>query len=174
MNNQYSDFSKKIHNKSSQIAHDLLTMLLEDKETFVPQYLENPEQKAELSEKTLDVANKVLKYMATQDIPARYATMSIDKIIDALTGLKSFVDGSLNMYEDEYLSRMYGVKDEKGKYRRDMASMATLVSKLEEARQSTGNNRADFFNETAPEPVAKPEELVESPYVPENPGDKLA
>jgi len=169
-NNQYSEFSKQIHNKSTQIAKDLLGLMLEDKDVFVPEYLENQQDKDALQEKTLDAANKVLKYIATQDIPARYATMSIDKLIDALTGLKSFVDGSLNMYEDEYLSRMYGVKDERGKYRRDMVTMAGMVMKLEEARQATGNNRSDFFNETAP--VAEVDGVA-TPYM-ENPGEGLA
>ena len=153
-----SNYTEEIHNKSSEIAKDILAIILEEKDVFVPKYITSQEDKNKLEEKTLDAANKVLQYIATKDIPARYATMSLDKLSDAMIGLKTFIDGSLNMYEDELLSRTYGVKDDRGKYRRDLVTMAGMVMKLDEVRQATGNNRGDFFNET-PTPV-------ESPYVP--------
>lgn len=146
-----TEYSKSIHNKSSEIGRALLPFLLADKEIFVPDVMDTLEEKAALQEKTLDAANKVMAFMATQDIPARYATMGIEKLIDALTGLKSFVDGTLNIYEDEYMSRMFGIKNEEGKYRRDSATIGDIVLKLEEARQATGNNKAEFFNEVAPQ-----------------------
>lgn len=151
-----TEYSKSIHNKSTEIGRELLTFLLADKETFIPSVTETVEEKAALQEKTLDAANKVMAFMATQDIPARYATMGIEKVIDALTGLKSFVDGTLNIYEDEYLSRMFGIKNEDGKFRRDSATIGDIVLKLEEARQATGNNKADFFNEVAPQMPTAP------------------
>src|ERR1035437_9245370 len=131
-----NNYSKEIHTKSVAIARELIPLLLEDAETFVPDFIETQEQKDALQEKTLDAANKIMSFMATKDIPARYATMSIEKLMDALTGLKTFIDGTLNMYEDEYLSRTYGKKDEKGKYRREMVTIGDMVLKLEEARQS--------------------------------------
>ena len=167
-----NDYSKKIHEAASEIGKELLPLLLENATTIIPSPTGTPEERKALEEQTLDFGNKVVQFLATKDIPARYATMGIEKLIDALNGLKTFVNGTLTMYEDEYLSRMFGIKNADGKYRREEATVADLVMKLEEAKQATGNNRADFFNDVAPE-MPKPDEAIPSPFMqaPENPDE---
>lgn len=172
-----NEYSKTIHNKSSEIGRELISKILEKKDIFVPDVLETDADKLKAQEAALDFGNEIMQYLATKDLPARYATMGIDKLIDALTGLKSFVDGTLNMYEDEYMSRMFGVKNPEGKYRRELATVGTIVLKLEEAKQATGNKREEFFNEKAPIMPVNPElsSAVASPYVPPtNPNEMLA
>lgn len=164
-----NEYSKNIHNQASEIGRDLLSILLAKKDSFVPDVTEDHEGKMKLQEATLDLGNEVMQYLATKDIPARYATMGIEKLIDGLTGLKSYVDGTLNSYEDEYVSRMFGIKNDMGKYRRENATVADVTLKLEEARQATGNDRNDFFNDVAPSmPVPEsevPTSEIPSPYV---------
>ena len=161
-----NEYSKNIHNQANEIARELLPKLVANEFTIIPDVTEDPADKAALQEKTLDFGNEVVQYLATKDIPARYATMAIEKLIDALTGLKTFVDGTLTMYEDEYLSRMFGVKNPDGKFRRENATIATIVMKLEEAKQATGNNRADFFNDVAPKMpgMDTPDAAIPSPF----------
>lgn len=159
-----NQYSKDIHNKSNEIARELLPKLAENVIVLVPDVTEDQEGLKALQEKTLDFGNEIVQYLATKDIPARYATMGIEKLVDALNGLKTFIDGTLTMYEDEYLSRSFGVKNTEGKYRRENATIATIVSKLDEARKSTGDKRWEFFNETAPEMPKVEENAVETPY----------
>lgn len=166
-----NEYSKNIHNQASEIGRELLEKLLANKEVIVPDVIDEQEGKAKLQEETLDFGNEIVQYLATKDIPARYATMGIEKLIDALTGLKTFVDGTLTMYEDELLSRVLGVKNDDGKYRRENASVAQIVLKLEEIKQSTGNDRGDFFNDVAPAMPSNPEQqdAIPSPFVSETP-----
>ena len=159
-----SDYSKKIHNQASEVGRELLSKLVEKQDVFVPEVIEDVEGKQKLMEATLDFGNDVLQYLATKDIPARYATMGIEKLIDSLSALKTYVDGTLTSYEDEFLSRSFGVKNDQGKFRRENITVAQMVMKLEEVRQSTGNNRADFFNDVAPE-MPIPDAPIESPYI---------
>ncbi len=173
-----NEYSKNIHNQANEIARELLPKLVENQLTIVPDVTEDPESKLALQEKTLDFGNEIVQFLATKDIPARYATMAIEKLVDALTGLKTFVDGTLTMYEDEYLSRMFGVKNPEGKFRRENATIATIVMKLEEAKQLTGNDRGDFFNDTAPAmptpEAAQPGAGIPSPFVDGGAGAPLA
>lgn len=162
-----NEYSKSIHNRGAEIGREIAVKIADHLDTFIPNVTESQEEKLKLQEATLDFGNEIMQHLATKDIPARYATMGIEKMIDALTGLKSFVDGTLNMYEDEYVSRMFGVKNEDGKYRREAATIGDIVLKLEEAKNATGNRREDFFNEIAPVMPKDPEvaEVVPSPYI---------
>lgn len=156
-------FSKDIHNKANEIGREILAKMAENAGTLVPDVPEGNEDQQKLQEKALDFGNSIVQYLATKDIPAQYATMAIDKIVDGLTGLKTFVDGTLRMYEDEYLSRSFGIKNEDGKYRREMATISDLVLNLEKVREATGNDRGDFFNDVAPK-MPEPEAPIPSPF----------
>lgn len=171
-----NQYSKDIHNQSSEIGRDLLVKLSENAEIFCPDVVEEnePEKVKALMEQTLDLSNDIMQYLATKNVTARYASMGIDKLIDSLTGLKKYVDGMLTSYEDEYLSRMYGIKNPEGKYRRESVTVADMILKLEEARQATGNNREDFFNDVAPKFLGIDEGSQPSPYVPETPDSPVA
>lgn len=158
---QMNDYSKSIHNKANETARDLLVILAEKKDLFVPMVPESAEEQDKVEADTLDFGNDIVNFLATRDIPKTHLTFSIDKLIDNLTGLKRFVDGTARMYEDEYLSRSLGVKNKDGKYRHEELTLAQLILKLDEVRQATGNKREDFYNDTAPEMPAP----TESPYV---------
>lgn len=157
----YSEYSKRIHSKANDVAKKLLVKLSENKEILIPNNMEPTEdEQKKINEDTADFAINIIKFLSDEDVTANYGTFAIDKIIENLTGLKQFINGSLSAYEDEFLSRSYGVKNDEGKYRKEEITIKELVLKLSEIREVTGNNNADFFNEVAPE-MPKPEV---SPY----------
>ena len=92
--------------------------------------------------------------LAKDGITANYATFSIDKIIAGLEGLKNFVNGTLRSYEDEYLSRSLGIKNDLGKFRKEEITVGDLMLKLDEVRVATGGKNEDFFNTETPEEIA--------------------
>lgn len=149
------DYSKKIHSVSSEIAKDLLLMLAENKDIVIVSNLEpTDEEKKAMAESTADFAHVVLNHIATKDIPAGYAAMAVQKIEDSLQALRMFIDGTVNSYKDEYLSRSLGVKNSEGKYRQEVATTGELLIKLNEVREATGGNLEDFFN-NVPESLHK-------------------
>lgn len=147
-----NEYSKKIHLKSNEVARGLLEKLGENSKLLIIDNLEptHEEQKV-IDEQTTDFAIDIMKFLAASGIQANYATFAIDKIIDNLSGLKQYIGGTLRGYEDEYLSRAYGVKNDQGKYRKEEITISELMLKLAEIQEATGNNKNDFFNEVAPE-----------------------
>lgn len=159
-----NEYSKKVHLKANSVARELLEKLNENKAILLQDNLEpTPEEQKVIDEQTADFAIGILQFLASSDVSVNYATFSIDKIIQNLSGLKQFIDGQLRTYEDEYVSRSYGVKNEEGKYRKEVITIADLMIKLDEVRKETGDNRNDFYNEVAPEMPT--DDSQPSPYV---------
>lgn len=141
------DYSKKIHNVSNEIAKDLLVMLAENKDTVVVSNLEPTEEEIKkINEDTTDFATLVVEYIATKDIPAGYASLAIQKLEDTLQRLRIHVDGTVNSYKDEFMSRSLGVKNSDGKFRQENATIGQLLVKLNDVREATGGKLEDFFN----------------------------
>ena len=125
------DYSKKIHDVSNEIAKDLLVMLSENRDTIVITNLEPTEEEIKkINEDTADFATMVVEYIATKDIPAGYASMAVQKLEDALQKLRMHIDGTVNSYKDEYLSRSLGIKNSEGKFRQEVATIGQLLVKL--------------------------------------------
>ncbi len=147
-----NDYSKKIHNQATDVAQELLILLADNRNNFIPVIEdENPDTIAAQNEWNADFAHKVIALLVSKEIPADYATFGIDKIVDTLAGLKAFIDGTIRSYHDEYTSRSYGLKNEQGKYRRELITVGGLALKLNEIREQTGNNKDDFFNSELPD-----------------------
>lgn len=164
-----TDYSKKIHLKANDVARKILEKLNENKALLIHDNLEpTPEEQRALDEKTMDFGIDMMKMLAMEGVTANYATFSLDKIIDNLGGLKQYIKGSLAAYEDEYLSRSYGIKNEDGKFRKEEITVGDLMLKLAEIQKATGGNKYDFINEVAPEmPKDDAGEAVASPFVAE-------
>ena len=146
------DYTRLFHDESRLIAHELVDLISTNKEIFIPDSLEqDPEKIKQQIEDTTDFGIKVLNLLATRNIPADYATMCIDKVMDNLTGLKAFINGSISSNEHEYISRAYGKKNYKGKYRREENTVGDILLKVNEIRNATGNVREDYFDDEVPE-----------------------
>ncbi len=159
-----TEYSKQIHTKANLVGRKLIEKFNADKDILLNENIDpTPEEQLVIDEKTTDFAISVMQLLAAEDVLANYATFSIDKIIASLTGLKQFVEGQLRVYEDEYLSRSYGVKNEEGKFRKEAITIGQLMVKLDEIQKATGGNKNDFYNETAPEMPT--DGSVPSPFV---------
>lgn len=146
------DYTTLFHTESRYIAHELLDLIAQAKEDFIPDMLAtDPVELRRQEEANADFGIKVLQLLATKNIPSDYATMCIDKIIQNLTGLKAFINGSISSNEHEYLSRAFGKKDYKGKFRREEATVGDLLLKVNEIREATGGNKQDYFEDEIPE-----------------------
>jgi hypothetical protein len=149
------DFSKKIHTQAAEIAKDILVMLADNKDILIDTNLEpTVEEKQKIEEDATDFSNSVINYLASKEIPASYAGLSISKIENAIQILHKFVDGTINSYKDEILSREIGIKNTDGKYRQEDANLGQLLLKLNEVREKTGGKLEDYFN-NVPENLQK-------------------
>jgi len=160
------EYSTKIHLKSNEVARKILEKVNISKDFLISDHLDpTPAEKKEQEEKTIDFGIDIIKFLATEGVTVNYATFGIDKIIDNLTGLKQYINGTLGSYEDEFLSRSYGVKNDAGKYRKEEVTISDLMIKLAEIQKSTGDNQFDFINEVAPElPVDDEQAELPSPF----------
>lgn len=146
------DYTKLFHTESRFIAHELLDLIAQAKEDFIPDMLAtDPVELSRQEEANADFGIKVLQLLATKSIPSDYATMCIDKIVQNLTGLKAFINGSISSNEHEYISRAFGKKNYKGKFRREEATVGDLLLKVNEIREVTGGNKEDYFEDEVPE-----------------------
>lgn len=146
------DYTKIIHEEARNISHEILDLLSSHKETFIPDQLEeDPEKLHQQEVDNADFGLKIIALLATKKIPADYATLAIDKVVQNLAGLKAFVDGTINSHHDEFMSRAYGKKNWEGKYRREEVTVGEVLLKLDEIRKATGDKKEDYFNEVAPE-----------------------
>ena len=162
-----NDYSKGIILKGNEVAREILKITAENADVFISDNLEPTEaEKLEAETKITVMANNVVKMMAEKGIKAHFATRSVDSIIEGFEGLKQFVGGTIRNWEDEFVSRAYGVKNDEGKFRREEITLAQFLVKLDEVREATGGNSSDFYNNT---PV---DGASESPYAGEALADK--
>ncbi|MGV8130843.1 MAG: hypothetical protein ACP5N7_01955 [Candidatus Pacearchaeota archaeon] len=147
-----NEYSKKVHLKANDVARKLLQKFSEQKDLLVQDNLEpTPEEQRTLDEQTTDFALGIMQMLAVEEVKINDATFALDKIMGSINGLKQYIGGQLRVYEDEYLSRSYGIKNDEGKYRKEEVTIGQLMVKLSEVRENTGNNKNDFYNEIAPE-----------------------
>ena len=93
-----------------------------------------------------------MKTIAGSDIPYPYATRPMDKITQVLVSLQKYIEGTIEQTRHELASRTLGVKSPANdKYTEEMATVGALLLKLDEVRDSQGNNMNDYF--TIPEKV---------------------
>ncbi len=104
-------------------------------------------EKKQREEACTDFAIEIMKMITETDIPADYAGLAVDKILAVLGTLKKYIQGTVNQYQNEFVSRTLGVKSPvDGKYRAEFATAKELLLKLDEIRQAQGDKKSDYFN----------------------------
>jgi hypothetical protein len=141
------DFKAPIERTSVGIAKVILDKFVENFDLFV--FEDNEESKAkevEIIEKTTDLGIEIMSIMSTTDIPADYASYSIDKILAGFGAMKNFIDGMIRQQQDELIARTLGAKSPvTNTYARDVATLGELMLALNKVRMDTGNNPDDYF-----------------------------
>lgn len=163
-NNEPYDYNTPIEKTSVELAKMIVAKLDAGKDFMIIENFEkaDPLVKANFIEKSTDFSIEVLREMSKSDIPFAYATKSIEKIIQVLESLRAYIDGTVSQARHEFASRTFGVRSPaNGKYREEDVTLGLLLLKLEELRESQGNNKADYFNELPTEAAAeKPAEAA--------------
>lgn len=173
MENKDQDYDVPIDKTSAEIARMIISKFDELKDILIVDNFQkmDPIKQAEFSEKSTDFCIDVMNQIALTDIPFPYSTRGVDKIIQILQTLKSWIDGRVTQTRHEFASRTLGVKDPiNGKYTEEQATLGHIMLKLEEVRNAQGNNKYDYFNapiaEAAIEEAKKEEEDAQpSPYM---------
>ncbi len=145
--NKIHDWVTPIETTSVELAKVVLSKLTENFDDLVYKNVGlTDEEKKKYEQKGTDFSISVLNIMSLTDIPADYATRSIDKLLEALESVKQYITGTIVKYDDEILSRLFEVKSPvTGTYMRDVATLGTIMLKLKEIREKTGNNMSDYF-----------------------------
>ncbi len=138
------DFKAPIEQTSTELAKLILDNLVENFDTFVyPDVDLTDEQKADVAEKATDFSIDILAKMSTTDIPADYVGYPIDKIIAALSAIKTYLEGTVRQMHDEILSRELGRKSPvTNTFARDCATLGDVYLKLKDSRDTTDG---DYF-----------------------------
>lgn len=147
MNPNY-DFNPAVEKTSVSLAKVILNEMNSkaDQLLFEIDSKESAEVKKKHDEDFTDFMISIIKITSATDIPVGYATWPLERLIGTLTILKNQIGGTVRGTEDEILSRLYAVRSPKtGKFAQDCATFGTVLSKLNELRESTGNKQEDYF-----------------------------
>lgn len=149
------EYSNKIHELSEKLAVTVIEKMNSNKDSFVAKYDANDLEKKQHVEKMADISHELMSEISNLNLPNNWATFGIEKIIEELNSIKTFINGTVTAYKDELLSRTVGVKNGDGKYRIEDASIGEILIKLADIREKTGGKASDYFNNL-------PEELDDS------------
>ncbi len=139
MDNTEFDFKTPIEKTATSLARLVLEDLLESIDSFVYEDLDlTDEQKADLAEKGTDFSISIMAKMSATDLPADYVGYPIDKLIAALSAIKTYLEGTVRQMHDEILSRNLGHKSPvTGTFARDCATLGDVYLTLKDARENT-------------------------------------
>lgn len=154
MANKDYDFNTPVEKASTELAKEIIAKFAESKDFLLIENFEkaDPITKAAFIEKSTDFSIEIMKMIAGSDVPFPYATRCIDQISQVLASLQKYIEGTITQSRHELASRMLGVKSPSNdKYTEEMATVGALLLKLDEVRDSQGNNMNDYF--TMPEKV---------------------
>lgn len=141
------DYTRIFHDEARALAQDVIEKFAEKKDVLISDVLEKDTEKNKAQEEiNVDFGLSVIKILSDSKLPADYASMVFDKIIDEITGLKQFVTGTIASHEMEITSRFYGKKNYKGKFRKEEATVGDIILKLQEIREQTGGELNDYFD----------------------------
>lgn len=158
---QNYDFNTPVEKTSTELAKGLIKKFAESADILLIENYEkaDPAVKTEFIEKSTDFSIEVLKMISASDIPYPYASRCIDKITQVLLSLQKYIDGTVEQTRHEIASRFLEVKSpDNNKYTEEMATLGTLLLKLDGLRQSQGNNMNDYFTTQTEETVEDAEE----------------
>lgn len=140
-------FSEEINLKKTKIAKRIIEKMHENVDKlFIEKYPLTKEDADKLTENSTDIGIDILKIIAEEEMSIGWISTPFDEVINVLTILKQFVAGSINSNEDEIMSRLLGHKDERGKYRKEQATVSDVMLALNELREKTGGNINEFIN----------------------------
>lgn len=150
MANPEFDFKEPIEKTSTVLAKVVLDKLVEGFDIFIYEDIEmSDEKKKELVEKGTDFSINLMSLMTETDIPADYATYSIDKVIAALKSMKDYIDGTVRQMNDEILSRRLGAKSPRtDTFARDCATLADVFIAVDKSRKESDG---EYFIHTTPQ-----------------------
>ena len=129
-----------IFKTSTKLARTITEQMLENFDLFMEGYEElTEEQIKDLATRRRDFAFNLLEIFASTDIPADYASFSIQKVTNALNIIQSTIDTALRDWEKEITSRLYGAKSIlDGGYDREYATVKQVMDSLIKLRAETG------------------------------------
>lgn len=103
------------------------------------------DEQKKLDDDYRNALNKVVEEVALMPYTIddlKYGLNVMDTVVKMIS---KAVLGTIEGNEVEILSRIYGAKNEQGKFDKYSASISDIVLKLKEVRENTGNNLMDYY-----------------------------
>lgn len=103
------------------------------------------DEQKKLDDDYRNALNKVVEEVAIMPYTIddlKYGLNVMDTVVKMIS---KAVLGTIEGNEVEILSRIYGAKNEQGKFDKYSASISDIVLKLKEVRENTGNNLMDYY-----------------------------
>lgn len=159
--------TEKIQSTSKELAKMLVTKVYDNKEWI----LRIPSEDIKLTPEEIKVVNEqfnqftieVLQLIASIDIESGYASSCCDLVLSCFENIKKTIDGKISDAKVELVDRMVGVKSPlDDTYIAHFATYKDILLKLQQARESTGNNPEDHLTTKSREvkPEVAPEETA--------------
>ena len=164
---QQYDYNTPIENTTTEMAIMAIKKIAEVADTVLVPKIEAQtiEEKNAEALAFVKLAMDIFTGISASDLPYDYASKPIAKLKELLGNLEYHINGSIDQAENELLSRTLGVRSPAtNKFRKEMATIPTLMLELDKARTATGGDINDFFNlpkEEAPDEIVPTPEVVE-------------
>ena len=144
------ELTAKIHSTSKELAKMMLTKVYDNKQWIIRTPSEDikltKEEVAHINEQFSQFTVEVLQLIASIDIESGYASSCCDLVISCFENIKKTIDGRILDSKRELVDRYIGVRSPlDNTYLSDFATYKDILVKLQEARNSTGNDPEDYI-----------------------------
>jgi hypothetical protein len=136
-----------IHNKTNDLVVVLAEMFAKYKDNLGIAPTATDEERKKQVEVMTDMSIELMNKLSKTDLQWTQVALAFKKFENIVTTTARYVMGTLDQWDNEATSRLYGVKDENGKFRKEEVSVAKLAAILADAREKTGNDINDYIND---------------------------
>ena len=139
-------FKQTVKETSGELLVKLIEILYENRETLKTGDEPTEEQAKALEEVMTDAGIKFINSAGETKMPWTNVDLVFMRLEDIVKTFSMFVTGTLDQWDNEAVSRMYGIKNADGKFRKEEITIGELAQLLEKSRVDSGNVKEDYYN----------------------------
>ena len=139
--------TKKRNDNSQELLFTIFDLISQNiKELGTIKVASSKEEADELDGKYRTALNNVVEGVAVLPYTIDELKFAVNALEMVVSSINKSIVGTIEGNEIEILSRIYGKKNDAGKFDKYSASISDIVLKLKEIREQTGNNLMDFYS----------------------------
>lgn len=140
-------YTVDIQDKTNTLLLELISLINENKEKVLVPPEATAEDKMAIEEAMTDMSLAFIDTLSKSDLQWTQVSIIFKKFENILANMGRFVEGTLSQWDNEAVSRMYGVRDSvSDKFRKEEVTVGQLAMILKESREKTGGDVKDYIN----------------------------